>query len=157
MARRAHRRGYDRAISACAVGGSLCATVAISGIRFAATRLISEELGAETPGRHAPARCCAAWPTRCSSAWRRGWCCGWQAGWAFSASATRGLSARCAFRRSGCRASRCAPRFPATSRPAGGSGSRRSSISPSSLQASRWSRIFCARCPTARSSRAAPP
>ena len=28
----------------------LCATVAISGIRFAATRLISEELGRENPG-----------------------------------------------------------------------------------------------------------
>lgn len=39
----------------------LCATVAISGIRFAATRLISEELGRENPGgvRSAMLRCVA--------------------------------------------------------------------------------------------------
>ena len=39
----------------------LCATVAISGIRFAATRLISEELGRENPGgvRGAMLRCVA--------------------------------------------------------------------------------------------------
>ena len=38
---------------------NLCATLAISGIRFAATRLISEELGRENPGgiRLAMARC----------------------------------------------------------------------------------------------------
>ena len=58
----------------------LCATFAISGIRFAATRLVSEELGCRhaayctcAPGRSAfcgsetRARCvrCAFWPCRC--------------------------------------------------------------------------------------------
>ena len=48
---------------------NLCATFAISGIRFAATRLVSEELGLENTGgiRSAMGRCLGcflAWPQR---------------------------------------------------------------------------------------------
>ena len=49
---------------------NLLATFAISGIRFASTRLVSEELGSKTPAASAP-RCAAALATRRFSARRR--------------------------------------------------------------------------------------
>lgn len=50
---------------------NLLATFAISGIRFASTRLVSEELGLENPGGHPAPRCAAALATRRFSVRRR--------------------------------------------------------------------------------------